>query len=696
MEYKYKAFISYSHEDSRWAEWLHNALERYRLPKMLVGTSTPFGPVPERLTPVFRDREELASAHNLSTRLVQALEASENLVVICSPNAAKSHWTNQEVASFQDLGRSNRIHCLIVDGSPTARDEADDCFPPALHRSFDASSKSPAGDTEPLAADLRREADGRSLALQKIVAGILGLDLDRLRQRELQRRHRRMMAVMASSLALTGVMSVLTITAFIARDEANQRQQQAEGILEFMVGDLRSSLDPLGRLDLMEKLGEEAMDYFAVVDLDSLSDEELLRQAEVIMQLGEIRLAQLEYKQALTAFTEAYNRASALYRNSPGDGERLFVRAQAEYWIGYVSWQTNSFDDSRVWLERYLQSAQVLTTLDTTRDDWLLEVSYGQHNLATLEVMDLESGSLERALRGFERAADILRVLEARSPLPEYRDSLIDNRSWQALIAFQQGDIKKSRDMYLRCAQERRELIEQFPDNTYFSVQLGVELNYAARSAALLGHREDAERLAEESYALNYSLSRKDSSNTSRLIRWQDSNGFLASLALQAGRLDEAGARLVDSRRVLEQLKEVEAPAAELTKTLMQLYALYSELEQQRGNSASALNNARYAGALANQFLRLGGLTPAILAQVINAFLDQARQEQLSGEHSQAQFLYSQSRELLDSSGARKRSPALREAEARLLYHTGHVDQARVLAEDLARLGYYPWREWPW
>ena len=55
---KYRAFISYSHRDSRWASWLHKSLESYRPPKALIGTAGARGPVPKRLAPVFRDRDE--------------------------------------------------------------------------------------------------------------------------------------------------------------------------------------------------------------------------------------------------------------------------------------------------------------------------------------------------------------------------------------------------------------------------------------------------------------------------------------------------------------------------------------------------------------------------------------------------------------------------------------------------------------
>ena len=89
QEFKYRAFISYSHADEEWAKWLHKALETYRVPKHLVGRETDAGPVPERLAPIFRDRDELATATNLGETLTRALTQSANQIVICSPAAAK-------------------------------------------------------------------------------------------------------------------------------------------------------------------------------------------------------------------------------------------------------------------------------------------------------------------------------------------------------------------------------------------------------------------------------------------------------------------------------------------------------------------------------------------------------------------------------------------------------------------------------
>ncbi|MDB5722242.1 MAG: toll/interleukin receptor protein, partial [Alphaproteobacteria bacterium] len=85
---RYAAFISYSHKDAVFGRWLHRRLEGYRLPRRLAGSHGERGLVPARLTPIFRDREELPAAGDLSERVRAALAVSGSLIVVCSPNAA--------------------------------------------------------------------------------------------------------------------------------------------------------------------------------------------------------------------------------------------------------------------------------------------------------------------------------------------------------------------------------------------------------------------------------------------------------------------------------------------------------------------------------------------------------------------------------------------------------------------------------
>jgi eukaryotic-like serine/threonine-protein kinase len=98
-QFKYRAFLSYSHADKAWGKWLHAALEGYRIDKDLVGRETPVGPVPKMLRPIFRDREDFSAGHSLTAQTLAALEASQFLIVICSPNAAQSAYVNEELVA---------------------------------------------------------------------------------------------------------------------------------------------------------------------------------------------------------------------------------------------------------------------------------------------------------------------------------------------------------------------------------------------------------------------------------------------------------------------------------------------------------------------------------------------------------------------------------------------------------------------
>lgn len=215
---RYSAFISYNHNDRSWAGWLHRELERYQIPSALVGRPSPVGPIKRRLPQVFQDREELAASNDLAKSVREALSQSANLIVICSTNGAKSRWVNEEVREFCKLGRRDRIQCLIV---PEAHESADrlpdDIFPPALLETA----------SEPLAADARKTGDGKRSALLKLVAGMIDVRFDDLRQRDHARRQKRLMILAAAAVAGFFVMSGLAAFALVSRAQAVRERDVA-------------------------------------------------------------------------------------------------------------------------------------------------------------------------------------------------------------------------------------------------------------------------------------------------------------------------------------------------------------------------------------------------------------------------------------------------------------------------------------
>ncbi|MCJ7816005.1 MAG: toll/interleukin-1 receptor domain-containing protein, partial [Xanthomonadales bacterium] len=271
MNHRYKAFISYSHTDESWARWMHRELERYRLPRAvrekLKLTHT-------GLRPIFRDRDELASSGSLDSAILDALRRSDALIVICSPAAAKSKWVNQEISEFCQMQRPDRVFCCSVEGDPPG------VFPEAISKLG-----------EPLAADFRKTQDGRRDGLTKLVAGLLGLGFDELRQREAQTRRRRQAAITAASTIGMVITTSLAAWAWVAqqqavqsRQESESRRAQAENLLGFMVGDLRASLEPLGRLDLLDIVADQAIAYFKQPNIGEVTDAELTTKAKLLTQ----------------------------------------------------------------------------------------------------------------------------------------------------------------------------------------------------------------------------------------------------------------------------------------------------------------------------------------------------------------------------------------------------------------------------
>jgi hypothetical protein len=175
-------------------------------------------PLPRRLLPIFRDADELPGASNLGAKLEEALLASRCLIVVCSPRSAQSKWVDQEIRTVQAAGGGDRIFAVIVDGEPNAADPTRECFPPSLRL----------GAAEPLACDPRESGEGKSSCKLRLIAGMLGLSFDELKQRERQRRIRR--AIVASVVALVLAAGFGAIWSYSARQSsiAESRRRAVE------------------------------------------------------------------------------------------------------------------------------------------------------------------------------------------------------------------------------------------------------------------------------------------------------------------------------------------------------------------------------------------------------------------------------------------------------------------------------------
>jgi len=250
---RYAAFISYSSSDRALGEQLQKSLESYVVPAPLRGRDFGYGPVPKRISPIFRDRWDAEASADLGVTLKEALQASAALIVLCSPAAARSTWVGREIRVFKRAGRGDRIYPVLIDGLPDRFDpdhNPQGAFPPALFERWDESGTACVLDErKPLAPDLRPEGDGLHFTVLKLTAALTGVPLTTLTQRqaEAERRERNTARWIAGAMTLLALGAVIGAwTSWRASVEARTRLLNAVEMAARRVDDAASFQDRYG------------------------------------------------------------------------------------------------------------------------------------------------------------------------------------------------------------------------------------------------------------------------------------------------------------------------------------------------------------------------------------------------------------------------------------------------------------------
>jgi len=185
---KYCAFLSYSHKDTTTAKRVHSLLERFQIGADLAGRRTSMGPIPKTLK-VFRDRHDFEAGGALASQTIAAIDDSAALILLASPDAAKSAPVNEEVRQFKSRHPGRPVIPLICEHA--SGDVEAICFPRALRYEVTPDGSITDTPVQPLAADLRDSGDGRELAMAKVIARLIGLAPDEVYRRAERERRRR-------------------------------------------------------------------------------------------------------------------------------------------------------------------------------------------------------------------------------------------------------------------------------------------------------------------------------------------------------------------------------------------------------------------------------------------------------------------------------------------------------------------------
>ena len=703
--FTYRAFISYSHRDNAWADWLHKALETYHVPSRLVGTETAHGKISRRLNPVFRDRDELASADSLAEKVNAALAQSENLIVICSPASAASRWVNEEVLAYKRLGRGGRIFCLIVDGEPNASDiaggESEECFCPALRFKLDANGQPTPERTEPIAADARRGKDGKPNAKLRLIAGMLDVGFDALKQRELQRRTRRMTAIAALALVVMAITSVLAVYALLSRHQAmiaqhqaqvaqqaaQRRQKQAEGLVGFMLGDLNDKLNQVHRLDIMQAVDDKALAYFASLPAADATDSALEMRVKALDKIGMVMTeAHGQLAAATTAYESAATMAAELARRTPNNADHLTDWGQSLSALGIAYWQQGDLINA---LKAFQQSDGILEkahTINPNDSPSMLNLAYVKNDIG--HVMEAR-GDLSGAQTEYESTLKLYQSLVASAPNnADWRSNL--GSGWDSLgkLALERGQLDRAITDYLEEHRIKAKLVSKDIQNRSALEGLLISNGILGRTLAWCGEMALGLRYTDDAVAQAKTLLAFDPTNTG----WQDDLALYSQQdggqLRQLGRLDEAQGAADQAVQTLEALLKKDPISSYFQQDLSQAQLESARLQLAQGNVVAAENAVRSAQTAIENLRAKAPDDRSDLLLDAQAHLLLGQIAERVHEMATAQYEWTHARDLLQPALSAGNDPNFLAAYTEALLRLDQTTSARPIIAKLNAMGY--------
>ncbi len=662
---RFRVFISYSHADEAWGKWLHQKLERYRVPSRLVGRTTPRGVVPRRIGRCFRDQAELSAATHLGEALKEALRDSQTLIVICSPRSAGSHWVNEEVAHFRSLGKGDAIYALVVDGEPNAKDPARECLPPSLR------------EAEPLAADVRESADGKSDGFLRLVSGILGVSFDDLRQRERTRRRRLLIATVAASLAIATVTTVLAVAAYHARNEATARRQQADRLINFMLGDLQDQLAAVGRLDVLDATVAEAMSYLRTDEANQAAASDataLTQRSRALAAIAEIQYARGQLTNAIATAQEALTAARTLQTHFPGDASDE-ATARAIYALAEPSLEGGAFDTITPLTREGLTLARELAERTPGNHDRTLLLA---RFLDELAFIDGNGPNIDyaRAHRGWRECIDLVAPLaQGEAAKPTYVRFLARCELQMGISLASARKMDEATERWLHFVALSGDAKRRFPRDQALLYLLQAGLANATLHFSDVGKLDAAVAASTESLEVGRQLVSFDPAN----VEWQRALAvaFLADLDLRIERKDWDQARRSadEAASRFDDAMARNPDSVQLRRAAIDLYRLRALVE---------MKQAQPRQVALSEIARGLALARADDSPVVQASLLSLRQRQWllameDGNATLAREAEGASRDLLDQLSAAAFTKDMDRAKAAFTYMEGRIEDGDEL-----------------
>ena len=468
--------------------------------------------------------------------------------------------------------------------------------------------------------------------------------------------------------------------------EADRRRAQAEGLIGFLLGDLRDRLEPLGKLAILDEVGEKAMEYFASVPESNLSSEELLTRSEMLTQIGDLRMAQGNLEAALEPFRESVALSRALVERDPQDGERIFTLSQSHFWVGYIYWSQGDLSTAMEHFQAYLRIAQELVKKDPTRDDWQLELASAHTNVSLVYgARNQQPRALEHVRKGLE----VMKKLTASDPTrTDWQLDLADSHTRLGMMVKAGGDLTGALEHHRAGLGIMQELVAQEPDNHIWLWLLATSHTWVGTTLVDLGDLAGAKEHYLKDLAIAEELAAADVDNKVWQADLSDIHTHIAELLANQGFFEKAFEHFHTAVSITESRVEEDPTNEDIRRDRANLHFKVGNTLAAVGALDAALHEAQKAEEILaprvvkepenSHLCRLLSESQLLLGRVLNEM----------GQSKAATIAWSRAHEVIEPIAQNSQDPDLLAPWATALLHLGRLKEAALIVEDLREMGY--------
>jgi len=443
-----------------------------------------------------------------------------------------------------------------------------------------------------------------------------------LKERERAAYRRGILRTAALALVVIGFVTGLAVYAFLQRHEAqnqarlaearriasqasekkaNDARDQADGLINFMLNDLRDKLQPIGRLDVLDDVAKKAKEYLDILPEELMNVSRQEQQAVMLINLGDVRIAQSKLLEALNAYQQSLTILKrladqdksnfALQQDLGADYERV---ANARVLQGKLSEALNAYQQSLTIFRR-------LVDQDKSNSRWQRNLAVDFEKFAGVLA---EQGKLPEALDAYQQSLIIFRRLVDQNKFnSDLQRNLAVNFEKSADVLVLQGKLPEALDTYQQSLSILKRLADQDKSNFVLQQDVAVGSSKFADVLVLQGKFAEALDTYQQSITTLKRLTDQDKSNfvvQSDLAVCYEKFGTV--LAAQR-KLPDALDAYEQSLKIRQTLAEKDKSNTDLQRELSVGYDKVGDVLTAQGDLTGALNYYRDALAITEKLV---------------------------------------------------------------------------------------------